>query len=322
MNMKMPENPGVDIYRMMYLIRKSEEAIVQNYRDDEMKTPMHMSMGAEAIDAGVCYALRSSDQVMGSYRSHGLYLAKTGETDHFFAELYGKVTGTAKGKAGSMHLTSLSHGLLGTSAIVASHIPVAVGAAFANRIKRNDKIVAAFFGDGAIDEGGFWESLNVACLKELPIAFVCQDNGFAVHVPSGERHGYNSIARIVEQFNIDVVESDTTDAEEIYRLSKNAFSIVRQRCRPCFLHFDYYRYLEHVGVYEDFKSGYRNREDFEAWAARDPVKLQRQRLKQIMTEEEVRDIEKQVSGQVESSLAKAKADPMPGAGVLYEGVLA
>ena len=126
------------LYQKLYLIRKSEEAIIERYMDDEMKTPMHLSIGQEAISAAVIESLTKSDQVVGTYRSHGIYLAKTLETDKFFAELYGRSTGSSKGKAGSMHLSSAEHGYLGSSAIVATHLPVALGAAMANKIKGND----------------------------------------------------------------------------------------------------------------------------------------------------------------------------------------
>ena len=118
---------NIDLYRKIYLIRKSEEGIIENYASDSMKTPMHMSMGGESISAGVCHALAHDDQVMGSYRSHALYLSKTMDPVTFFAEMYGKETGCARGKAGSMHLASLERGMVGSSAVVAAHIPVAVG---------------------------------------------------------------------------------------------------------------------------------------------------------------------------------------------------
>ena len=180
---------NVELYRKMCLIRTAETAICEHYPEDELKTPMHMSMGGEAICAGVCHALKAEDQVLGTYRSHGIYLAKTMETDRFFAEMYGRATGTSRGKAGSMHLMAPEHGLICTSAIVASHIPVALGAAFVNKATDNGQTVAVFFGDGAIDEGVFWESLNFACLRKLPVMFVCEDNGFAVHVPDPWRPG-------------------------------------------------------------------------------------------------------------------------------------
>jgi len=125
----------LEIYRKLYLIRRSEEIIIEHYKENDMKTPMHMSMGEEAIVVGVLAALHKRDQVFGTYRSHGLYIAKTGETDKFFAELYGKVTGVARGRAGSMHLASPEYGMMLTSAVVGTTIPVAVGGALANKIR-------------------------------------------------------------------------------------------------------------------------------------------------------------------------------------------
>jgi pyruvate dehydrogenase E1 component alpha subunit len=205
-------------------------------------------------------------------------LAKTGETDKFFAEMYGKKTGGAKGKAGSMHLSLPELGAVSMSAIVAGAIPMAVGAAFANKKKRNNKIVAVFFGDGAIDEGNFWESLNIACLMNLPIIFVCEDNGFAMHTPGRQRHGYKSIADIISKFNCNVLKTKTTDVEIIYNLTKKAVKLMKKTRMPCFLYTEYYRYLEHVGISEDFDAGYRFKEEFQIWRRKDPVDLQREKL--------------------------------------------
>ena len=220
---------SIKLYQKMYLIRKTEEKIREHYMEDEMKTPMHMSMGEEAIAVGVCHALKTEDQVFGTYRSHAIYLAKTQKIGDFFAEMYGKDTALLKGKGGSMHMCAPESGFMGTSAIVASIIPVAVGAAFANKRKGNGKIVAVFFGDGATDEGAFWESLNVACLMKLPVLFVCEDNGFAVHTATSKRQGYVSITDIVSKFNCNVLKENTTDAEIIYKLTHQAIKLIRKR---------------------------------------------------------------------------------------------
>jgi len=204
------------------LIRKAEEAIIKNYPSDEMKTPMHMSMGEEAIIVGVCQALGSKSQTFGTYRSHALYLAASQDTDGFFAEMYGKKTGAVKGKGGSMHLSNPQHGLMATSAVVASTIPIAAGSAYANKYLKKDKIIAVFFGDGAVDEGVFWESLNIACLMKLPILFICEDNGYAVHTETVKRHGYKSIVDIIKNFDCQVFSSESTDVEEIYKISAKA----------------------------------------------------------------------------------------------------
>src|SRR4030042_4784435 len=211
---------SLELYKKLYLIRYTEEAIIENYDSDEMKTPMHMSMGEEAIVVGVCQALGSKSQTFGTYRSHALYLAISQDTDGFFSEMYGKKAGVVRGKGGSMHLSYPEKDLMATSAVVASTIPVAVGSAYANKYLDNGKIVGVFFGDGAVDEGVFWESLNIACLMKLPIIFICEDNGYAVHTETAKRHGYKSIEKIIENFKCKVFSSESTDVEEIYKISK------------------------------------------------------------------------------------------------------
>lgn len=315
------KNLNLELYKKLYLIRRAEEKIIEHYHEDEMKTPMHMSMGGEAISVGICQALKNGDQVFGTYRSHALYLSKTGDTDDFFAEIYGKATALLKGKGGSMHLCAPGHGFMGASAIVASVIPVAIGAAFANKRAENGKIVAVFFGDGAIDEGVFWESLNFAALMSLPILFICEDNGYAVHNPAPSRHGYDSIAKIVEQFRCKVFVSDSTDTEEIYQLTAKAIGHIKTVGQPCFLHLKYYRYLEHVGVREDFDAGYRSRAEFEKWRKRDPILLQRNKLKQQgCSEEELIKIEESINQKIDMSLKKAKEASFIDKSVLYDEV--
>jgi acetoin:2,6-dichlorophenolindophenol oxidoreductase subunit alpha len=313
---------NIELYRGLFLIREAEGAIRNDYREDVMKTPMHMSTGEEAICVGVCRALAPSDQVLGTYRSHGLYLAKTGETDRFFAEMYGKVTGMAKGKGGSMHLTAPADGLICTSAIVATTIPVAIGAAFANKSRANGRVVAVFFGDGAVDEGAFWESLNSACVMKLPVLFVCEDNGYAVHSPAEHRHGYKSITDIARRFDCDVFVADTTDAEQIFEISRQALASIRANTRPAFLYLKYYRYLEHVGINEDFDQKYRSRTEFEPWAKIDPVTLGRAKLQQWLAESDIAALEGAIRAQVTDSVRKAVGAAYAPAPELYEDVLA
>ncbi|TRZ96034.1 thiamine pyrophosphate-dependent dehydrogenase E1 component subunit alpha [bacterium] len=313
---------NLELYRKLYTVRKTEECIREHYAENEMKTPMHMSMGEEAIAVGVCHALKKEDQVFGTYRSHAIYLAKTLDTDDFFAEMYGKDTALLKGKGGSMHLFASEFGFMVTSAIVASNIPVAIGAAFANKQKRNGKLVAVFFGDGALGEGNFWESLNVACLMELPVLFICEDNDLAIHTPARERQGFNSIAKIAAKFNCNVLKSDSTDAEIIYKLTRRAIKLIRDTKMPSVLYLKYYRYLEHVGVNEDFDAGYRSKSEFEKWFKNDPVSLQRAKLLRRGFKKQVLGIEKRVEKQIENSLRLAKAAPFAEIKELYRGVFA
>jgi len=312
---------SIKLYKALYLVRASEQAIIAHYLEDDMKTPMHMSMGGEAISVGVCHALGKDAQVFSSYRSHAVYLARTGEADTFFAELYGKRTGNAKGKAGSMHLSAPSAGFFGASAIVASTLPLAVGAAFANIYKKKKTIAATFFGDGAVDEGVFWESLNMSAALGIPALFVYEDNGFAVHNPKERRHGYRSLDAIVSQFECTVIEEKSTDVEKIYAATQKAMRLLQKNKRPVFLSTQYYRYLEHVGINTDFDAGYRGRKEFDVWEKHDPVKLQRARLvRQGLSESKILDIEKDIEQAIAGAVRKAQRAPFPTNAELYQDV--
>jgi pyruvate dehydrogenase E1 component alpha subunit len=172
-----------------------------------------------------------------------------------------------------------------------------------------------------VDEGAFWESFNMACLKKLPVLFVCEDNGYAVHTPAADRHGYKDIRAIVSQFECNVFADDSTDVHAIHGLTREALTDMAGNGRPCFLHLKYYRYLEHVGVNEDFNAGYRSREEFDAWRAVDPLHVQRTRLLSMVPEERIRDLEAAVDGQVQRSLEKAQKAPFPDVSALCEGVI-
>jgi TPP-dependent pyruvate/acetoin dehydrogenase alpha subunit len=312
---------NLDLYSGIYFIRRCEILIRENYKDNGMKTPMHMSMGQEAPVVGVCRALGSDAQVVGTYRSHALFLEKTGNAGQFFSEMYGKVSGTAKGKSGSMHLSAPESGLLCVSAVVAQTIPVGVGMAFANKMKNDDRMVAAFFGDGAMDAGVAWESINFACLKRLPILFICEDNDFAVNVRSKQRQGYKSLINVVAGFDAIALEADTTDVEEIYNLANDVLANMKNENRPGFISLRCYRYLEHVGVNEDFHLGHRSRDEFLEWQKRDPIIIQRQKLLSLgINEEEIAQVEKKIDAQASEGIESAKKAEFPTKDELYKGV--
>lgn len=312
---------SISLYKILYLARLSEEYIIKHYMEDEMKTPMHMSMGQEAIPVGVCHALGEENQIWTSYRTHAAFLAKTQDTDKFFAEMYGKVTGTAGGKAGSMHISDPDKGHMTASAIVASVLSPATGLAFANKVAGNGRISCVFFGDGAMDEGTFWESLNLASLMRLPVLFVCEDNGLAVHTESKNRQGYRSIVDQVNGYECDVIQADTTDVEHIYDITKQAMNIINTKAKPVFLYLKCYRYLEHVGINEDFDAGYRERSEYEEWFKRDCVLTQRQRLiDQGMSVQEIESVESKIEKKIRNSIKLAKLAPFPHPEDLYKGV--
>jgi pyruvate dehydrogenase E1 component alpha subunit len=308
------------LYRRVYRIRRAEQAIIAHYGENGMKTPMHMSMGEEAIAAGVCTALARGDKLFGYYRSHALYLARTDETERFFGEMYGKADGAVGGRGGSMHLAAPDVGLLAVSAIVASTIAPAVGAAFAERARGTGNVVAAFFGDGAMEEGVFWESLNVACVYRLPIVFVCEDNGLAVDVTAMERQGFRSIKKAVAGFACDYAGANTTDALKIHQLATAARASTLATGRPVFLHLKYYRLLQHIGIQSDFdgaapgfeKTGYRSRAEYEKARRRDPVRIARlAAARNGCTVAEIKAIEAEIDREVDASLAKARHSAAP-----------
>lgn len=310
----------MDLYKKMYLIRETEAEIRREYHKDEMKTPMHMSLGGEAIAAGVCHALPKGSHVYGTYRSHALFLALTGEIDKFFGEMYGRATGCAKGKAGSMHLALPEQGLMATSAVVGTTLPWALGDAFEAVYNSLDRITAVFFGDGATDEGAFWETLNAACLMKLPILFICEDNGLAIHTSTKERRGYNSLTDIVKKYRCNVFEGKGNNAEKVYSLAKTATDYIRSKRQPSLLCLTYYRYLEHVGVNEDFNAGYRDALGPQERLSSDPVYQLRQKLLQAGCIDAVEEIEEQIHERVLQSRIKAQEAPFPNKDELMKGV--
>jgi pyruvate dehydrogenase E1 component alpha subunit len=312
----------LELYRQMKLIRRAEETICAHYHENEMKTPVHLCVGQEAVEVGVCAALEPQDQIYGTYRNHGLYLARSNDPVSFFAELYGRATSPAKGKAGSMHLASPRHNFVATSAVVGAAIPLALGAAFANKRQKNGRMTAAFFGDGAIDEGVFWECVNYASLEKLPVLFVCEDNGLAIHAHAHARHGYDSITAVVGQFRCHVASSDSTDPAVIQKLAASAIQEIRETGRPAFLHLRCHRYLEHVGIGEDYDAGYRSRSEHEEWLARDPIALVRARLEARGAKAALDSTDRAIEASLEDAVARARVAPFAQASALHEDVFA
>jgi TPP-dependent pyruvate/acetoin dehydrogenase alpha subunit len=249
-----------------------EEKIIELYPSDQIQSPVHLSIGQEAAAVGVCANLNATDWVFINYRGHAFYLAKGGPLPEFFAELMGKADGISKGKAGSMHLADPSHGVIGASAVVASTISHAVGAALASKIKgENSRVHVANFGDGAMEQGVFHESLNFASLHKLPVLFLCEDNGLAVHTSRQERQGFD-IEKLVAAFEIPFISiEEGYNPTAVAEISARAISEVRKGNGPFFLRIHTLRYKEHVGPGEDFSVGYRSKDQAREWQAKDPL---------------------------------------------------
>lgn len=310
-------NEKLSLYRRMYLVRKSELKISEEYFNDEMKTPVHLCIGAEAITAGVFEAIDQKKTIFGTYRNHAQYLCASEDFDGFFAEMYGRITGVCKGKAGSMHLMNPEAGLLATSAVVATTIPVAVGAALANKYKKNNEIVVVFFGDGATEEGAFYESLNFASLHNLNILFVCEDNELAIHATPETRRGFRSHKQLVSSFNIIFKEVDGVDAQNVTTGVRELYKEMQQNKCPGFLYGRYFRFLEHVGPLEDFKFGFRDKPV--EYDKLDPVSRLKSELS--ISGYDVNEIEREIDNKIASAVEKAKHAAFPEITELFTDVL-
>jgi TPP-dependent pyruvate/acetoin dehydrogenase alpha subunit len=305
------------LYYSLYRIRRVEEEIADIYPTDKIKSPVHLSIGQEAISVAVCDALNRDDIVFGTYRGHALYLAKGGDLKGMIAELYGKIDGCAKGKGGSMHLVDIDKGIMGTSAIVATTIPDAVGYAYALKYQRKDSIVVSFFGDGAVEEGVFYESINFAALKHLPIIFICENNSYAIHTHQLKRQSVANICERVVSFGIKAERINDNDVLSLReRISSNIESLRNGETGPLFFECMTYRWREHVGPNEDFSLGYRTREEAESWIQNDQVES----IGKMLETEQQTKIEKEVEEEIREAFAFAEKSPFPEASELYTDV--
>lgn len=306
------------LYRQVKLVRRAEEEIVRIYPSDKIKSPVHIAIGQEAISVAVCDALRADDVVGGTYRSHAFYLAHGGDLNALMAELYGKATGCAGGKGGSMHIVDMSRNILGSSAVVGTTIPVTAGYALALKTQGRGRVAASFFGDGATEEGCFTETLNFAALHKLPILFVCENNFYAIHEPIHKRQATD---RLVERVRTYGIESMRIEDMDIFRIRQAAAGMV-ERLRagegPFFLECDTCRWLEHVGPNEDFDAGYRSRADAKSWIDNDQVV----RLAALIDAKRRHAIDQEIEAALAAAVAYAESSPPPAAKELYAHVFA
>lgn len=318
----LPTDTAIQLFKSLFLARRCEEYIVKHYPENQMRTPMHMSMGQEFVPVGVCAALEGKADVFASYRSHAAFLAQTHDTDRFFSELYGRTSGTGEGKGGSMHLAAPDQGHMLSTGVIATQIPVAVGAAFANRQLGNGRTAVAFFGDGAADAGVFWESVNAAALFGLPVLFVCEDNGYAVDTPREAHQAFASLCDAVRPFGCDAYADESGDVESVYGLARAAAEKAHRDRRPALLNIKCCRYLEHVGIGTDWSWGYRDRTAVEReWISRDALKVQRARLVAgQIGEEAIAAMEREIDLAIQASVRKAAAAAIPTPDRLHAGV--
>lgn len=322
MEKKIDKSTLVSLFKSVLKIRMVEEKIAQLYPKQEMRCPTHLCIGQEAVSAGVCQALKKTDYVFSSYRSHGAYIAKGGSIKKLFAELYGKATGCSKGKGGSMHIVAKDVNFMGTSALVSGVIPIAAGAALASLMKKDGKVSVVFFGDGATEEGVFHETLNFAAMKKLPVIFICENNFYATHSHQMTRQAFDNIYKRTSIYKIPGSRADGNNVVEVYKTASRAINDARKGKGASLIEYRTYRWLEHVGCYYDYDLGYRSKEELDRWMKRCPVKTFEDMLlkKKVIAQREIDNIKKDISEEIKSAVSFAKDSPFPGPEQALEGV--
>jgi pyruvate dehydrogenase E1 component alpha subunit len=256
----------------MVRIRMFEESAGKLVESGDMPGFLHLYVGQEAVAAGVMSVLDDVDQITSTHRGHGHAIAKGAEFRPMFAELYGKTTGYCKGRGGSMHIVDMSRGMLGANAIVGGGIPIAIGAAFAAQYRGDGSVAASFFGDGATNIGAFHESVNMAAVWDLPVLFVCENNGYAEFTAQGNHMRLDDIAERANSYGIPGVVVDGMDALAVRAVAKIAVDRAKRGEGPTLIEAKTYRYFDHQGI-KGMRIPYRDPAEVEAWKERDAIRL-------------------------------------------------
>lgn len=297
------------LYQQMLRIRLVEEEIAKRYSEQKMRCPTHLSIGQEAVAVGVSSALTVEDKVYSSHRAHAHYLAKGGSVDKLIAELYGKQTGCTGGRGGSMHLCDLDAGFMASTAIVANSIPLAVGHALHLQTQNVEAISVAYFGDGATEEGAFYESLNFAVLKSLPVLFVCENNRYSVYSPLRVRQPKNrSIVALAKAIGAQTIELDGNDVVAVAEAANLAKANILKGQGPILIECHTFRHREHCGPHYDDDLGYRSKEEVEAWLKRDPLILAEVQLPSSFSKD---DLKASISSEIDRAFSLAESADFP-----------
>lgn len=321
----MTENLLVELFQGMYRVRAVEEAIARLYPEGKMRCPVHLSIGQELIPALYSQNIKIDDFAVSTHRGHAHYLAKGGNLRAMLAEIYGKSTGCSKGKGGSMHLVDLDVNFMGTSAIVGNSIPIGVGLGLSIQLKQTSQISTVFLGDGAIEEGVFYESINFAAVRGLPVLFICENNLYSVYSPLSVRQpSGRGIANMVRAMGVKSENVDGMNISDSNNLMRLGVDYVRKERKPCFLEFSTYRWREHCGPNFDNDLGYRAIEEFLEWKKRDPLlNLEGDLLSSNPSAKKILDkIKCDIHAEVDDAFDYAESSPFPSECEAYTGVYA
>jgi pyruvate dehydrogenase E1 component alpha subunit len=284
------------------------------YSSQEMRCPTHLSIGQEAAAAGVGLALSNKDVAVSSHRGHGHYIGKGGDLKRMMAEIYGKATGCSMGRGGSMHLIDRKVGFEGTTAIVGNSIPVGVGLGLALQAQNRRNISVVFLGDGAVEEGAFYESVNFAAVRNLPVLFICENNLYSVYSPLTVRQPKNrKIYKMVEGMGIKSIIADGNNVEAVYKSVSKAKAEILKKKQPMFIEMPTYRWREHCGPNFDNHIGYRDKKEFLRWQKKDPIKIFSNKLlkNKKVSQGQLDNIYRSVEKEIDEAFHFAKKSPFP-----------
>lgn len=279
------------LYKVALRIRNVELEISNRYSSNQMRCPVHLSVGQEGIAAACALVMKKLDFAVSTHRGHAHYLAKGGDLKKMIAEIYGKATGCSKGIGGSMHLMDLNVNFMGTSAIVGNSIPVGVGLGLSVKLKKKSQISYVFFGEGATEQGVFYESVNFAIIKKLPVIFICENNLYSVYSDLKYRQPKTrKIYKLVKSFGIQTYKCNGNNVLDSYNTLVKARNFLLKKKQPVFIEFSTYRWLEHCGPNYDNDLNYRSEKEFNFWKKKDPIKKLKSYLKKNFSHEKAEKI--------------------------------
>lgn len=323
MNQRAQDQKYKTLFYKILRIRMVEEELARRYPEGKMRCPTHWSIGQEAVPVIVCDHLTHHDFAVSSHRAHAHFLAKGGSLKGLIAELYGKETGCTQGRGGSMNLSDLSAGFVASTAIVGNTIPVGVGLAFSQQLKKTDTVTCIFLGDAAVEEGAFYESLNFAVLRKLPVIFICENNFYSVNTPISLRQPKErQIFEMARGIGAKAAQYDGNDVFSYYDAMKDIFADLRENSGPWFLEFHTYRYKVHCGPDDDLEAIDRPREEIDFWLAKDPVAVFENQLRErdVIASEEIEQYHTQIKKEIDEAFifAENSSAPLAEARFLYK----
>ena len=319
-----PPDSLQSLFFSMLRIRRIEEEIERRYQQDQMKTPIHLVIGQEATSVGACAALRTTDQLYSSHRTHGNYLAKGGDLNAMLAEMHCRAAGCVGSRGGSMHLIDKKVGMAGTSAIVGGAVPIAVGAALAAQLKGEDRVTMVFLGDATTEEGVTSESLNFAALKKAPVVFFCENNFYSVQSPLSTRQPPRDLHRWAATYGMPSLAVDGVNVLAVHDAAAAAVERARAGDGPSFIEAPVYRLRAHGGSGDDTHTGYRHITEREHWEAFDPIALYEHflRNKELLDDTALGEMETRIANEIAEAFEFALRSPNPTQEDLFRHVYA